>query len=260
MTLAVDFSKKTLVIVTGASQGIGKTIAIEISKCLVANSKIILIARSESGLSTTKELIFNVNKEVIVETITLDLTKPTLEECSNILKGGYDVQQAIIFHNVGQVGKLNKSVTLTDLQLWRDYFDLNVFSVGILNGVLVTGLKGKVEKLYVVNITSLCGKVPFGNMALYGSGKAAREQYFRVFALEEKDIVVLNYSPGPVETQMIDEIIDSSESNKLRDEFVTLRESKKILLPNQTVEKLLSILKLGLFKSGDVIDYYDRNV
>ncbi|KAB0793089.1 hypothetical protein PPYR_12709 [Photinus pyralis] len=255
---AVDFSKKTLVIVTGASQGIGRTIAVDISKSLIANSKIILIARSESGLNATKESIAKVNKAINVEVIPLDLTKPSLEECSNILKGHCDAQQAIIFHNVGQVGKLTSCVTLTDIQLWRDYFDLNVFSVSMLNGLFVSSLKGKVDKLFVINITSLCGRIPFRNMAMYGAGKAARCLYFQVLAVEEEDVVVLNYSPGPVDTAMIEEIIGTAESKELKGDFISMKETKKMLTPSQSVNKLLSVLKLGNYKSGDTVDYYDE--
>ena len=34
------------------------------------------------------------------------------------------------------------------------------------------------------------------------SGKAARDMFFKVLAAEEKDISVLNYAPGPLDTHM----------------------------------------------------------
>jgi len=259
MALAIDFSKKILAVITGASQGIGRTLAVELSKQLSGDSTIILIARSEKGLTETKNLIADTNKNVSVKIHSMDLTKPAVAEYEKVFDQNLNVELAVIFHNVGQVGTLNVTTELTDIQSWRDYFDLNVFSVGILNSVFVKKLKNVVQRLAVVNITSLVGRQPFQNMAMYGCGKAAREMYFRVFALEEGDsVTVLNYSPGPVETNMVEEIVTNIKHDEIKATFLDMRQKKTILTPAQTVDKLLTILKKGDFKTGDVIDYFDR--
>lgn len=258
MVAPIDFSKKTLAIITGASQGIGRTLATELAKLLGSGSIIILVARSENGLNATKVLINEANKDVAVKVHPLDLTKPNSEACESIIQAHSDVDLAIIFHNVGQVGILDETTKLRDIQCWRNYFDLNVFSVGILNAVFIEKMHNISKRLAVVNVTSLCGRKPFHNMAMYGSGKAARELYFRVFALEEKDIVVLNYSPGPVDTPMIDEVVANLKHEEVKAAFNNMRDTKTILTPTQTVGKLLGVLQDGKFTSGDVIDYYDE--
>lgn len=257
MASSIDFSKKTLAIVTGASQGIGRVLAIELSKHLTSSSIVNLIARSEAGLIETKNLIYEENNKITVNIHSVDLTNPDVSKYEKLFEN-LDFEQAIVFHNVGQVGVLNPTTELTDIQIWRDYFDLNVFSVGILNSVFVKKLRNHVKKLVVVNVTSLCGRKPFQHMAMYGSGKAARELYFRVFALEESDVIVLNYSPGPVETAMVDEILNNVKDDEVKGMFIEMKEKKTILTPRQTIEKLLKILETGDFKSGDVVDYYDR--
>jgi len=258
MALSINFSKKSLVIITGASQGIGQTLAIELSKRLGKESALSLIARSEKGLTDTKNRIIETNNNVTVKIHSLDLTKPDLNTLEKIFDQDLNVDQAIIFHNVGQIGTLNKTTELTDIQNWRDYFDLNVFSVGILNSIFMKKLHGVVKNLAVINVTSLVGSKPFHDMAMYGCGKAAREMFFKVFALEETDVTVLNYSPGPVDTAMVGEVLDNVKDAGVKSMFVELKEKKTILTPQQTVEKLLGILEKGDFKSGDTIDYFDR--
>lgn len=47
-----------------------------------------------------------------------------------------------------------------------------------------------------MNISSLCAREPFPSWALYCAAKAARDMLFRVLAVEEPGLRVLNYAPG----------------------------------------------------------------
>lgn len=258
MATSVDFSKKNLVIITGASQGIGQTIAVELSKCLGNDSVVVLIARSRDGLETTKNLMLKNNDKIVVNVQCLNLAKPTLTELEGLFNLTLDFEAAIIFHNVGHMGTLSKTTELIDLQAWRDYYDLNVFSVGILNTIFYKKLHNVVPRLVVVNITSLIGRQPTPDMAYYGTGKAAREMFFRIFAMEEPDVTVFNYSPGPVDTPMLDFVVDNLTNQDVKSKFVELQKNNGVLTTVQTVTKMLTILKSGDFKSGDTVDYFDR--
>jgi len=59
-----------------------------------------------------------------------------------------------------------------------------------------------------VNITSLLSHKAYPSFTQYSVGKAAREAYFRAFAAEHPGSRVLNYSPGPVDTQMHTEVTE----------------------------------------------------
>lgn len=82
--------------------------------------------------------------------------------------------------------------------------------------------------------------------------------YFRVLALEEDDLIVLNYSPGPVDTEMTVDIQANSADSEVRSMFKGLRDSNTILQPIQTTLKFIEVIESGAFKSGDHIDYYDE--
>lgn len=64
------WGQKTCLVVTGASQGIGQFFACELSKLLGANSSVIIIARSVSGLEETRKRILEANPAVKVKVST----------------------------------------------------------------------------------------------------------------------------------------------------------------------------------------------
>ncbi|XP_030768042.1 sepiapterin reductase-like isoform X1 [Sitophilus oryzae] len=263
MANAVNFLKKSIIVITGASKGIGQTIAVGLARNLSQNSIFVLIARSEKGLEETKKQIGEIDKGITVLTYVTDLSKPNLEvfvDIFNKVLNSIDstaIEYGYVFHNAGSVGVIKETTELGDLQTWKDYYDLNLFSTVLLNNVFIQKIRPIAPQLVVVNITSLCGNKPFTNLSMYGSGKAARQLFFKVLAVEQPNIIVLNYSPGPVKTEMFDSICDTADSKELRDSFEKVRNTS-VLTTNQTVEKMLEILEKGDFVSGDVIDYFDR--
>ncbi|XP_072395584.1 sepiapterin reductase-like [Diabrotica undecimpunctata] len=259
----IDFSKKSLVFITGASKGIGRTIAIEISRKLKPSSILVLIARSRAGLDETKFHIGEINKSLHVEIVTLDLSKPDSNKYNDIFKkvlsktNSNDVNTGIIFHNAGHVATVKQTTDLTELAVWREFYDMNFFSCVLLNNVFIKSLRLVVPKLVVTNITSLTGHVPLKNLSMYGSGKAAREIFFKVLALEEPNIIVLNYSPGPVETDMFNCIAETAQSEDLRQSFNDIKNST-ILTTTKTVNRMLDLLEKGDYKTLDTVDFYGR--
>lgn len=51
------------------------------------------------------------------------------------------------------------------------------------------------------------------------SGKAARDMFFKVMALENPDVNVLNYAPGPLETDMFNCIRETSYDKEVKAMF-----------------------------------------
>lgn len=258
----IDLSRATYVVLTGASQGIGRAIAVEISKLLGPKSLMLLLARNKQELANTASMCESDNVKVLYESI--DLSKATVQEMNDILKNSLhgrkvtDFTSNIIFHNVGSVGNLGKETArMEDSEEWRQYFDLNVFHVISLNTQFLKIFEQVEDRVVIVNITSLCAIKPMGGMAYYCSGKAAREMYFRVLAEEKKHIRVLNYSPGPVETAMINNLISESVNDNLKDVFKSFKEQGTLLKPEVTAKKCMKVLQLGKFTPGEHVDYFD---
>lgn len=61
------WGQRTFAVITGASQGIGRSIAIEFSRLLGPESTILLLARSLPNLENTKKQILEVNACIYVK-------------------------------------------------------------------------------------------------------------------------------------------------------------------------------------------------
>lgn len=261
MTNAVQLNKKTYFIVTGASRGIGQAMAIENSSKMLPGSVIVLLARNGRDLESTKEQILLRNPQLQVDTYSVDLSEPNINEIKQNLqmsfdKSSQDFELAYIIHNVGSLGDVTKKAKdLNNIEMWRRYFDLNVFSIATLNSAFME-MFNETKKL-IVNITSKCGVVPFESFTLYSSGKAAREMFFKVLAAEEKNVLVLNYAPGPIDTNMTIDVQANSCSPDIQNMFKGMRDAHTLITPLQTTKRFLEILENGNFSSGDHVDFYD---
>lgn len=262
MSSSIDLSGTTYCILSGASQGIGRAIAVEVSKLLGPNSLMLLLARNKNELAKTAELCESKKIKVIYESI--DLSKASATNMTDVinksLKGRKVTEFAtgVIFHNVGSLGNLAVDTgRMEDVNELRGYFDLNVFNVISLNTQFLKVFEEVEERLVIVNITSLCAIKPMSGMAYYCSGKAAREMYFRVLAEEKKHIKVLNYSPGPVETAMIDFVLAEAVNQNLRDVFTSFKNQKTLLKPEVTAKKCMKVLQMSKFAPGEHVDYFD---
>lgn len=264
MSNAIDLvDKLAYVLVTGASKGIGRTMAIESSRNLKEGSVVVLLARSSVGLEETKAAIKSAAKnELKVVVKPMDLTKPPLVEINELIRISFDAaltfDLALIIHNVGTLGDIGKwAKDITDFDELNSYFDVNVNTPAILNNCLLKIIPSSTKKV-IVNITSKAAIAPFKSFGFYCMGKAAREMYFRVLAEEEKDILVLNYSPGPVESDMTVYAQSDSVSSETSGMFKNLRDNGTILTTEQTTKRFLEVIAMGNYKSGDHIDYYDK--
>ncbi|EFN80099.1 sepiapterin reductase [Harpegnathos saltator] len=255
-------SGKVFLLVTGASHGIGRQIAITFGSLLQDGSHILLLARN---LTALQEVAKNIPSKVKVDTVNIDLSKSSkviLEEtisCSLKETTPDSFDRVVLVHNVGLLGDSSKVANeLMDLNIWKEYYDLNVFIPIILNAVVMNMFNNTNIKKMVINITSKYGIQAGYGCAYYCSSKAAREMFFKVFALENPDVDVLSYAPGPVETNMFYEMCENSIDLNLKKYFKELLTTKTVLTPEQTVNHLVQILREHKYKSADHVDYYDK--
>jgi sepiapterin reductase len=262
MSNAVDLSNKlAYLIVTGASKGIGAKMAIETSRNFQAGSVVVLLARSSAGLERTKSEILEVNSGLNVVTKAIDLTKPSFADLKALINESFGANVydlLMMIHNVGTIGDVAKwARDIDDYAELESYFSTNVFGPIILNNILLKAAAPTTKK-FIVNITSKAALVPFKSFGFYGPGKAAREMFFRVLAEESQDVLVLNYSPGPVETDMTVDAQQNAAAEETSAMFKNLRSQGTILTTEQTTKRFLEVVSKGNFKSGDHIDFYDN--
>lgn len=259
---AVNWQVPTFLIVTGASRGLGSTIAIELCKKLCDGSSVLLMARDKSKLMITEDAITKCSS-VKPHIVAIDLAlpdSPTYEHMlSNCIQNGTIYRQVVLVHNAGTLGDVSKTVAnSTSSSEIRNYFDLNVHSVMFLTSAFLKIFEKSQRKL-VINISSLAAIQPFKGWNLYCTGKAAREMYFRVLAEEEKSsVVILNYAPGPLQTDMLPQILNQALP-EIRQQFHDAQSQNQLLTCEYTVQRLLQVLERSRFKSGDHVDVFDLN-
>ena len=259
------WNQKSFVLITGASRGLGRTIAIEFSKKVAPGSVFLLVARTADALEETKAAVLAVSPSVEVITKSVDLTKPDRQAYLDLItsavtangRSASDFDHAVLVHNAGSLGNLALKVSqFEDEKEIESYYSFNLFSMIVLNTQFLRVFNDESKKRSVIQISSLGAVQPFKTWGYYCSGKAARDMIMRSLALEDPSINVLNYAPGPFESAIYEEATKNTGDEETRKIFNATRDEGKILTPEQTTKKLVRILGEKKY-AGEHIDFYD---
>jgi len=254
------FSTKGFCLVTGASKGIGKSIAIQLAMGWHeggAELDLMLLARDEAGLKQTEVEIASKAPSVTVVRVSYDLRDVSKldEVISKVPASQYE--SFLLVHNAGTCPDTNRPlVTNEDGPGIQKHFAINFTSMAVLNSLLFTKLES-VKVKTVVYLSSPLSSFPMHGFGFYGALKAARDSYAKVFALENPSVRVLCYCPGPCDTEMYRTLRDVNYSEDVRKNIAQSYENGQVLHPDTSIAKLVSILKANTFDSGQTIDYYD---
>ena len=176
------FSKKTLCFVTGASRGLGESMAVNFACKFPAGSLIVLLARSEGDLENVKKRLLEKSPHVIAVTRRFD--QGTLDQkefeavFSQTLESACvkaeDFQQTVLVNNAGSVKPIVYTRNLPDVQELSEYLNINVSGVIALTSQFLKSFpaSSSVSRV-VINSSSLAAVQPFKSWAMYSSGKAA---------------------------------------------------------------------------------------
>ncbi|MFW9993092.1 MAG: SDR family oxidoreductase [Candidatus Odinarchaeota archaeon] len=182
-------------IVTGASKGIGKAIALKFAE---SGMKVVLAARNVDLLNKLKERIDKLDGEsLVVPTDVTDenqanaLVQRTLDQYGKI---------DILVNNAG-VGRFKRADEFT-LEDYNHIFDINVKGVFLVTKYVVPHMLQK-EYGQIINIASVAGKTGFKTGTLYSASKHAVVGYTWSLRedLKEHKIKVSVICPGSVVTE-----------------------------------------------------------
>jgi len=250
----------TLAIITGASRGLGRRLAIEMAATF-SPLHTVLFSRSKEGLESTKvEIEKGPSKSTVeihpVDFAHLDSLPTSLEEIFKQL-ALKEYKKIYFILNHGSLGPLKYIKQQTDFKAVRAEIDLNVTSVYIATSIFLKHFEDKKVPTVLVNVSSLAALQPFDSWSIYCMGKAGREMIFKAVPVEvESHVKTLNYAPGPCDTDMQKEIRETAEGPS-REVFKKQYEEGKLLDPALSMKLLVSVLEKDEFKSGSHIDIYD---
>lgn len=149
--------------------------------------------------------------------------------------------------------------------------DLNVTSYCYLTSEFVRRVKDLsrvregASRVKIVNISSLAALQAFESWSVYCAGKAARDMFYQALAKElkvqslDQSIKVLNYAPGPLDTDMQREIRENPEVDpETQAVYRQMKEENKLVDPAASADKLIELLSIkDNWNSGCHIDFYD---
>ena len=187
-------------LVTGASQGIGRSIAIVLAN---HGADVALGARG-SGIYETAEMIgddaetYPVKLDVTEQQSVIDAIEATVDEF-----GGLDV----LVNNAG-IGGPTAPVEEVTVEEWDRTQDVNIRGTFLMCKHAAPHLRDG-DHGSVVNISSIAGKDPYPTRTPYSASKAGLIGFGRSLAYElgEDDVTVNTICPGAVEGDRIERMI-----------------------------------------------------
>ena len=195
-----------IAIVTGASRGIGKTIAKELAK---KNIKVI------ANYNNSKEMAENLKKELEAEGYEIDIFKADVskkEECKKIVEYAINKYKKIdiLINNAG----IDKVQLITDVEEedWNKIINTNLYSAFCMcQEVLPNMIRNK--NGCIINISSIWGMVGSSTEVVYSISKAGMDGLTKALAKEvgPSNIRVNSIAPGYIETDMNNEYTETEK-------------------------------------------------
>ncbi|KAJ3161048.1 hypothetical protein HDU86_007667 [Geranomyces michiganensis] len=288
---------RTLILITGASRGFGRCLAlscIALARAHAQPADFVLTARDTGLLATVRGQLLDQQQQHAsasttpfnVITHAADFAQPdpaALDSlCAALLRSipnpPEQYSRVYLFNNAGSLGKLDRLRTQTAADIAPAVL-VNLTAPLTLTSAFLrmfppTAVPGR--QTVLVNISSLAAVQPFDCWGVYCAVKAARDMFHRTFALEQEEegktsqqqqnnsnnnlaLRVLNYAPGPLDTDMQTRIRDEMPQVPLRDVYVKMHQEQNLVNPQVSSDVLVNrlLLKENAYKSGDHLDIYD---
>lgn len=195
---------KPFVLITGASSGIGKSIAVNLSQ----EYNVVLHGRNEERLQQTLNECNQASTCLIWQN---DLNQIALLEdalTKFITQAGIEISYFV--HCAGFMKMV--PIKMATVDIFTSTFNTNVFAAQFITKVLINKKINKSALKSAVFISSNISKMGAKALSVYGSSKGALDSLMRCLAMELAPKVRLNsVLPGAVLTEMTDAIFENDE-------------------------------------------------
>ena len=183
-------------LVTGASRGIGKAIAIDLGK---AGATVIGTATTEGGADRITEAF----KEAGIQGKGMMLNVSEAESCTTVVKAVTEEFGAptVLVNNAG-ITRDNILMRMKEDE-WDDVVNTNLSSIFRMSKAVLRGMT-KARWGRIINISSVVGSMGNQGQSNYAAAKAGIEGFSRSLAKEigSRNISVNTVAPGFIDTDM----------------------------------------------------------
>lgn len=204
--------KDKVVIITGASSGIGEAAAKLIAS---KGAKVVLGARREDKLKKIADEIKSAGGEAVYQ--ALDVTRPgdndAIVKLAKVSFGRVDA----IFLNAGLMPVSPVSAVKTDE--WKQMIDVNIN--GVLNGVAAVMPTFTAQKSgHILAVSSVAGLKAYPGTAIYGGTKWFVRDFMEVLrmesAMEGTNIRTATLYPAAINTELLNTISDKGSADGMQ--------------------------------------------
>ncbi len=188
--------KNLTALITGASEGLGKSFAFELAG---RGIDLVLVALPHSGLDKLANFI-RINFDIRVRTFEFDLTQA--ESCSTIFAElrKMEISVELLINNAG-LGNWSWFEE-KDIYFYKKQIDLNITSTVLLTRLFLDQVD-KDHASYILNVGSLGGRFVVPRKLVYGATKSFISYFTKCLQLEQSgtNVRVSLLSPGGINTK-----------------------------------------------------------
>lgn len=236
-----------LVVITGASSGIGLALA----RAVPFPAVVVDISRSGPP-------------DDDIEHLKADLSDPSswgrVRSEVNRLVAEHEPERAVFIHAAGTLTPMGFAGEV-DPDAYAANVVLNSASGQVLGNAFLAAIHGRTGTFDVVMITSGAASSVYPGWSSYGAGKAALDHWVRNVGSEQRErggVRVSAIAPGVVATDMQTQIREMSERDFPNVErFHDLHEKKQLANPDEAARKIWDAIEEGI-DTGAVTDIRDR--
>lgn len=222
--------KNKIILITGASQGIGKATAIELSKL---GASVIINFNSNEALANEvlKECNKNSKNNLVIKA---DITKESeVKLMIDKISKKYNKLDVLI----NNAGIFDESDNPTNLEAFE-----NIFNMNYLAQVRVTKYALEIMKIgKIINVSSIHGRLGQGRASAiaYSSLKSAFDSYTKILAKELAPNIIVNaISPGKTLTPMWGKMTKKEE-----EEIGATQLINRFITPDEVAEGIVFLIK-----------------
>ncbi|VDB92276.1 unnamed protein product [Peniophora sp. CBMAI 1063] len=191
--------KNDVVLVTGASKGIGAGIALGFAK---AGAAVVLVARQQSTLDDSEAEILKAVPGARTKTIVADVTDWKASEAAIDAAVKHFGRLSILVCNAGTTTKLETPIIEKDPDAWWKTFEVNVRGVFNFARAALPHLKESKGSFFA--LSSGGAQVRMRGGSDYNTSKHALNRFVEYVALETPEIAAFTINPGRIATALAD--------------------------------------------------------